>query len=83
MSANESLPAEALPTAGASPVSTFNEWDPLEEIIVGVVEDALIPPWETISPAVVHDKTQWEFFKSEGVTLRRPERIAGDQPIAH
>ena len=68
-----------------------------------------MPPWETISPAVVHDKTQWDFFKSEGgkrwplemlkkaerdveafvhiletegVTVRRPERFAWDQPIA-
>ena len=95
--------------AAACPVNTFNEWDPLEEIIVGVVEDALIPPWETITPAVVHDRTQWEFFKAEGgrrwpvemlkkaerdieafvhileaegVTVRRPERFAWDQPIA-
>ena len=60
-------------------VSTFNEWDSLEEIIVGVVEDALIPPWETITPAVLHDKTQWPFFKAEGVTVRRPERFAWGQ----
>jgi hypothetical protein len=43
--------------AAPCPVNTFNEWDPLEEIIVGVVEDALIPPWETITPAVVHDRS--------------------------
>jgi hypothetical protein len=29
-------------------VNTFNEWDPLEEIIVGTVEGALIPPWDVI-----------------------------------
>ncbi len=35
-------------------VSTFNEWDPLEEIIVGRVDDnTLIPPWDTIMPAVI------------------------------
>ena len=53
-------------TAATPVVNAFNEWDPLEEIVVGIVEDALIPPWETISPAVVHDKAQWEFFKSQG-----------------
>jgi glycine amidinotransferase len=46
------------------PVSTWNEWDPLEEIIVGIVDDALVPPWETITPAVVHDRTQWPFVNA-------------------
>ena len=109
MTASESMPTGAQTPAAASPVNTFNEWDPLEEIIVGIVEDALIPPWETITPAVVHDKSQWPFFKAEGgrrwpaellkkaerdieafvhileaegVTVRRPERFAWDQPIA-
>jgi len=109
VSPSESLSADAQTPAAGCVVNTFNEWDPLEEIIVGVVEDALIPPWETISPVVVHDKTQWDFFKSEGgkrwplemlrkaehdieafvhileaegVTVRRPERFAWDQPIA-
>jgi glycine amidinotransferase len=114
-SADREPPASSLPASpahaspSAYPVNTFNEWDPLEEIIVGVVEDALIPPWETITPAVVHDSAQWDFFKAEGgrrwpvemlkkaeadieafvhireaegVTVRRPERFAWDQPIA-
>jgi len=29
-------------------VNTHNEWDPLEEIIVGVVDGAMIPPWDLI-----------------------------------
>ena len=64
MSPGEFLSTGPRPPAAGCVVNTFNEWDPLEEIIVGVVEDALIPPWETISPAVVHDKTQWDFFKA-------------------
>ena len=48
-------------------VSTFNEWDPLEEIIVGRVDDnTLIPPWDTIMPAVIHDRSQWDFYKKNG-----------------
>ena len=66
MTPSEPPSADRPDPAGASPVNTFTEWDPLEEIIVGVVEDALIPPWETITPAVVHDKSQWPFFKTEG-----------------
>lgn len=56
----------AAPGIGTCPVNAWNEWDPLEEIVVGIVEDALIPPWETITPAVVHDRTQWPFIKAEG-----------------
>ncbi len=32
-------------------VDTHNEWDPLEEIIVGIVDGALIPPWDVIMEA--------------------------------
>jgi glycine amidinotransferase len=50
-------------------VNTFNEWDPLEEIVVGRVDDStLVPPWDVIMPAVVHDKTQWDFFREHGGT---------------
>lgn len=49
-------------------VNAFNEWDPLEEIVVGIVDDALVPPWDTIMPAVVHDRRQWEFYRTWGGT---------------
>ena len=50
---------------GEPVVNAFNEWDPLEEIIIGRVDDnSLIPPWDTIMPAVIHDKSQWGFYKS-------------------
>lgn len=29
-----------------SPVSSHNEWDPLEEVIVGTVDGATVPPWD-------------------------------------
>ena len=39
-------------------VNTHNEWDPLEESIVGRVDQTtLVPPWDVIMPAVVHDRT--------------------------
>lgn len=28
-----------------SPVSSHNEWDPLEEVIVGIIDDACFPTW--------------------------------------
>ena len=62
-------------------VNAFNEWDPLEEIIVGRVDETtLVPPWDVIMPAVVHDRTQWDFFKRHGGTpwpvemLKKAER---------
>ena len=42
------LMAEAVTEAAraepACPVSSWNEWDPLEEIIVGRLDGAVIPP---------------------------------------
>ena len=49
-------------------VNAFNEWDPLEEIVVGIVDDAMIPAWDTIMPAVVHDRRLWDFYKTWGGT---------------
>lgn len=30
------------------PVSAYNEWDPLEEVIVGIVDNAHFPPWDLV-----------------------------------
>lgn len=35
------------------PVNTFNEWDTLEEIIVGVVDNAAFSSWDVINKATV------------------------------
>jgi len=35
------------------PVSTFNEWDPLEEVIVGVVDNAAFSSWNLINKSTV------------------------------
>ncbi len=37
----------------ACPVNTFNEWDPLEEVIVGVVDNAVFPSWDVINKATI------------------------------
>lgn len=47
-------------------VNTHNEWDPLEEIIVGVVEGARVPPWDIITPAVVHHENLLDFYAQHG-----------------
>jgi glycine amidinotransferase len=34
-------------------VCSYNEWDPLEEVIVGIVDGAMVPSWHTIHRATV------------------------------
>ncbi len=52
--------------AESSPaVSSWTEWDPLEEVIVGVIDGAVVPPADatalsTVSPA------RWGFFQEHG-----------------
>jgi len=47
-------------------VNAHNEWDPLEEVIVGVVEGARVPPWEIVTPAVVHHEELLDFYRQYG-----------------
>lgn len=47
-------------------VNTYNEWDPLEEIIIGIVEGALIPPWDLIMEATLYKKEPWDFYSKFG-----------------
>jgi glycine amidinotransferase len=35
------------------PVNSHNEWDPLEEVIIGSLDDAMFPAWNTINVATV------------------------------
>lgn len=43
-------------------VNSHNEWDPLEEVIVGSVKGATIPEWHVSGKAVWPDK-HWDMFK--------------------
>ena len=51
-----------LPAEKASPVCAYNEWDPLEEVIVGRVEGAHMPPM-TIEVKANTNKEWWDFFQ--------------------
>lgn len=82
-------------------VNSFNEWDLLEEVIVGNIEGASVPSWHICLKATMPEN-QWEFYQrlggkpfpaelvkqavreleefvhileSEGVTVRRPEKL--------
>ncbi|MFZ4848178.1 MAG: amidinotransferase [Caldilinea sp.] len=43
--------SETTPMPTACPVNSHNEWDPLEEVIVGTLEGAMFPAWNTINVA--------------------------------
>jgi glycine amidinotransferase len=59
---------------GACPVNSHNEWDPLEEVIVGNVDGAAFPPWH-ISVQSVIPTDQWETFRLNAGRSFPRERI--------
>uniref|UniRef100_A0A8C5HJZ9 Glycine amidinotransferase n=1 Tax=Gouania willdenowi TaxID=441366 RepID=A0A8C5HJZ9_GOUWI len=48
-----------------SPVCSYNEWDPLEEVIVGRVENAYVPPFSVEVKANTYEK-YWSFYQKHG-----------------
>lgn len=51
--------------SGTATVCSYNEWDPLEEVIVGILDGAAIPSWH-ISLEATMPEDQWDFFKENG-----------------
>lgn len=49
-----------------SPVSSYTEWDPLEEVIVGVVDGGHFPPWHISLEPVLPDNQREHFKKNAG-----------------
>uniref|UniRef100_A0A2K5W7J8 Glycine amidinotransferase n=1 Tax=Macaca fascicularis TaxID=9541 RepID=A0A2K5W7J8_MACFA len=47
------------------PVSSYNEWDPLEEVIVGRAENACVPPFTIEVKANTYEK-YWPFYQKHG-----------------
>uniref|UniRef100_G1T784 Glycine amidinotransferase n=1 Tax=Oryctolagus cuniculus TaxID=9986 RepID=G1T784_RABIT len=47
------------------PVSSYNEWDPLEEVIVGRAENACVPPFTVEVKANTYEK-YWPFYQKHG-----------------
>lgn len=58
-----------------SPVQSYNEWDPLEEVIVGIVDGASFPPWHVSleAPLPCH---QHEVFRRNAGTPFPAHEIA-------
>lgn len=77
-----SLPMNS-PAPGANPVvNSHNEWDPLEEVIVGVLDGAVILPWELALQAVKpaeHVKAAKLYHSLQGGKPVPPETYAAAQ----
>jgi glycine amidinotransferase len=48
-----------------STVSSFTEWDPLEEVIVGRADHACVPEWHPVLAATM-PRRHWPWFKANG-----------------
>ncbi|HEV7515212.1 MAG TPA: amidinotransferase, partial [Thermoanaerobaculia bacterium] len=46
-------------------VCSHTEWDPLEEVVVGVVDHACVPAWHVALKATLPE-SQWQFFVDHG-----------------
>uniref|UniRef100_A0A671SDT9 Glycine amidinotransferase n=1 Tax=Sinocyclocheilus anshuiensis TaxID=1608454 RepID=A0A671SDT9_9TELE len=53
------------PAPEESPVCAHNEWDPLEEVIVGRAENACVPPFTVEVKANTYEK-YWPFYQQFG-----------------
>jgi glycine amidinotransferase len=58
------------------PVNSHNEWDPLEEVIVGSLENAMFPDWTTINIATA-PPGEWAEIEKRigGAGIRYPEKL--------
>lgn len=58
-----------------SPVCSYTEWDPLEEVIVGIVDEASFPTWHMALPPVLPGG-QHEVFRRNAGRPFPPEQVA-------
>lgn len=67
-------------TGTECPVACYNEWDPLEEVIVGIVDNAHFPPWHvavgaplTVEQRAVFQQNAGRPFPANEVAAARDE----------
>jgi glycine amidinotransferase len=53
------------------PVNSFNEWDPLEEVIIGSLDGAMFPSWNVINHATV-PPGEWALAAAKAGGTGRP-----------
>ncbi|MFG3114906.1 amidinotransferase [Streptomyces sp. NPDC048197] len=80
MTAQNDPPVRTYPSADSadrptSPVCSYTEWDPLEEVIVGIVDDASFPTWHMALPPVLPGDQHETFRRNAGKPFP-PEQVA-------
>jgi len=53
---------------------SYTEWDPLEEVIVGVIDGAAVPQWHVALEATMPPDA-WEFYRREGGGAFPPHQV--------
>jgi len=66
---------QKLPVTSYPIVNSFNEWDPLEEVIVGVIDGAAIPSWHVTLKATM-PSLHWHMYQQGGGQPFSKELIA-------
>ena len=61
-------------TLTAAAVSAHNEWDPLEEAIVGTIDGAAIPPWHVSLEATMPSASA-ALFRERGGSQWPPDEL--------
>ncbi|WP_234326360.1 amidinotransferase [Streptomyces sp. NRRL S-337] len=79
MTAQNDPPVRTYPSAVSadrpeSPVCSYTEWDPLEEVIVGIVDDASFPTWHMALPPVLPGDQHETFRRNAGKPFP-PEQV--------
>ena len=59
-------------------IGSFNEWDPLEEVIVGHVDGAMWPDWDLVESVPVSDELRDDVNKLRGHWRSYPQEICND-----
>jgi glycine amidinotransferase len=67
------MPGKETAAQAPCPVNSYNEWDPLEEVIVGSLDGAVLPPHHVSVKACIPRKLQDVLLFAEG--QRYPEKL--------
>lgn len=62
-------------------VNSFNEWDLLEEVIVGVIDGATIPEWHVTLEATMPQEYQNLFRQNGGKLFPKSQIVAAKQEL--
>jgi glycine amidinotransferase len=71
-------PQSTVPTTPV--VNSFTEWDLLEEVIVGRLDGAVIPPWHITVKATMPQR-YWDVFRTYGGQLFPEELIKAGEKV--